>query len=279
MAQKNWGLYVTCVGHNRTEPGAEYPSKAHPDEYYFTWESGRILHEWQIGLIEKGKGEVEFKRQKVKAKAGTLIVMPPDSWHRYRPDPKTGWTTLFIGFGGDLARRLVDNAGFNPEGEVRDMSKAVEFQRQWGDAVKYILARGHNNVYSAAARVPALIAALVEEQNRESNETSHQELVHRAQSHIAEHAAEIVDFAALAESLGAPYRTLRYMFAKETGTSLLQYQLEIRLARAKNLLASSNMPIADIAATLGFKSTWYFAHFFRQRVSMAPISYRKRRRR
>lgn len=68
------------------------------------------------------------------------------------------------------------------------------------------------------------------------------------------------------------------MFAKETGTSLLQYQLETRLVRAKNLLRSTDMPIGEIASRLGFNSTWYFAHFFQKRVNMSAATYRKKHR-
>ena len=67
------------------------------------------------------------------------------------------------------------------------------------------------------------------------------------------------------------------MFAKETGTSPLQYQLDIRLARAKNLLRSTAMPISEIASTLGFKTKWYFAHFFQRRAKSSPAAYRKSR--
>ena len=114
--------------------------------------------------------------------------------------------------------------------------------------------------------------------SQDATEIPHAEIIHRAQRHIVEHAAKIIDFAELAESLGVPYRTLRYLFAKEAGTSPLQYQLDIRLSRAKNLLKSTDMPTSEIATTLGFKSTWYFAHFFRQRVQVSPMAYRKRHR-
>lgn len=182
---------------------------------------------------------------------------------------------MWIGFGGDLATRLAAGAGFDMEGEIRDVSFAKHFRKFFADTVSDILGRGKDWVYSTAARIPSLIAALAEEQNMKADETSHKELVHHAQSHIAEHAAQVVDFAALAESLGVPYRTLRYLFAKETGSSMHRYQLDIRLARAKNLLRSTEMPIAEIAETLGFNSTWYFAHFFQNRAHISPAAYRK----
>ncbi len=275
-AQRRWGIYATCAGHSRTELGDEFPSPIHPDEYFFSWEMGRTLHEWQVILIERGRGTVEFRNRRFTAKEGSLIMLPPECWHRYRPNRSTGWTTLWIGFGGELAARMADGVGFNTDGEVRDVSDAIRFKRLFADTLADILERGHDNVYSTAARLPLLFAALMEEPALDATDISCAETIHRAQRHIVEHAAQVVDFAALAESLGVPYRTFRYMFAKETGTSPLQYQLEIRLARAKSLLRSSNLPIADIASVLGFRSVWYFAHFFRKRTKISAAAYRKR---
>ena len=278
-AQKEWGLYVTCVGHNTTPPGTVFPSTEHPDEYYFTWKVGRILHEWQIGLIEKGRGVVEFKGGRHKVEAGSLIAFPPECWHRHKPDPKTGWTTYWIGFGGDLADRLIGIAGFSSDGDVISFKNNVPILQLFAATVTDLLANANRNPFSAAASIPMLAAALLEapKGNQTSNGTSTSAIL-KAQMHINEHLSETIDFEALAQKVGLTYRSFRYLFVKESGLSPLQYQLERRLARAKNLLASSDMPVRDIAETLGFNSTWYFTHFFQKHAKTSPAAYRKQHR-
>lgn len=274
--QRSWGLYATCVGCSVSNPGDEFPYRKHPDEYYFTWERGRILHEWQIILIDGGAGTVEFKQKRFHVQAGSLIVLPPECWHRYRPNPKTGWKTLWIGFGGDLAARLVGGARFNPDGDIRRLPPRHSFRRLLANTVEDILINGHNNVYSAAAQIPMLVAALIENPQPDEERASAKDLIHQAQMHISENASTIVDFDSLAKSLGLTYRSFRYLFTKETARSPLQFQLEVRLSRAKNLLKSSDMPIASIARSLGFNSTWYFSHFFRKATGMSAHEYRQR---
>ena len=276
-AQRKWGLYVTCVGHNTTPPGATYPSPEHPDEYYFTWKVGRILHEWQICLLEKGEGVVEFKGERSKVESGSLIVIPPGCWHRYRPNPKTGWTSYWIGFGGELADRLIGNAGFSKDGEIRSFETDGPVFQLFAATVSDLLSNAERAPFSAAASVPMLVAALLEspaDTNANSKTTSP---IINAQMYITEHLSETIDFESLAMTVGLTYRSFRYLFAKESGQSPLQYQLERRLARAKNLLASSDMPVKDIAETLGFNSTWYFAHFFQKHVNCSPAAYRKQK--
>ena len=275
-SQRTWGLYATCAGRGLSQPGDEFPSRVHPDEYFFTWEKGRVLREWQIILLTGGRGALEFKGRRQTVQGGSLIVLPPGCWHRYRPNRRTGWSTLWIGFGGDVADRLAGGAGFNPGGEARRLASEHRFHRLFADVVADVLENGNTSAYSTAARIPALIASLMEDRSDTGIRAAHADAVRLAQAHMIEHACEAIDFAALADSLGMPYRTLRHVFARETGSAPLQYQLGIRLARAKSLLRSSDMPIAEIAESLGFNSTWYFSHFFAKETGTSPRAYRGR---
>lgn len=82
-AQQAWGLYVTCAGRHTIRTGDVFPPTGHPDEYYFTWERGRTLSEWQMILLEHGTGEIEFTHLRATLADGSLIVLPPGVWHRY----------------------------------------------------------------------------------------------------------------------------------------------------------------------------------------------------
>jgi len=277
-AQKQWGLYVTCVGHHTTPPGAVFPSPEHPDEYFFSWKVGRTLHEWQIILLEAGQGEVEFKSGCVKVGVGSLIVLPPGCWHRYRPDPKTGWTTYWIGFNGDLASRLIGHAGFSKDGETRSFENSGQVLQLFAATVSDLLATAERTPFSAAASIPMLIAALLETPASPTEGSRKTSPIVQAQMYITDHLAETLDFLELARTLGLSYRSFRYLFTKESGMSPLQYQIERRLARAKNLLTSSDMQVKDIAETLGFNSTWYFAHFFQKHMKCSPALYRRQSR-
>ena len=49
-----------------------------------------------------------------------------------------------------------------------------------------------------------------------------------------------------------------------------------RLGSLRSLLKSSDMPIAEIAETLGFNSSWYFSHFFTKATGRSPRAYRSK---
>ena len=279
--QTSWGLFVACAGKIRTEPGAKYPSYDHPDEYYFSWEHGRILHEWQLILIETGRGEAEFNGRRFALKPGMLLILPPGCWHRYRPDSATGWTTQWVGFGGDMATRIMAVAGFDTAVcSVENLTANAAVRNGFATTIAGMVTDGGVHAFSAAARLHLLIAMLAEKSIAEPGnaEARRRNVVFQAQTYLTEHCAEIVDYEALAESLGVPYRTFRHFFTAICGVPPHRYQLLMRIERAKRLLESSNTPVARIASSLGFRSAWHFAHFFQREIGCSAMQYRQLRR-
>ena len=54
-----------------------------------------------------------------------------------------------------------------------------------------------------------------------------------------------------------------------------QYQLMIRLDKAKELLCETTLPIGEIADQLGFRDPYYFARFFKAKTGMTAGEYRQ----
>lgn len=55
MDQK-YGLWVNTVGFQSIQPNSPYPLKDHPTGYFFNAQKGRILREYQLVYITKGRG-------------------------------------------------------------------------------------------------------------------------------------------------------------------------------------------------------------------------------
>ena len=53
---RKFGLYINTVGVQAIRPNSPYPIKDHPSGYLFNAKKGRILREYQLLYITKGKG-------------------------------------------------------------------------------------------------------------------------------------------------------------------------------------------------------------------------------
>lgn len=65
------------------------------------------------------------------------------------------------------------------------------------------------------------------------------------------------------------------LFKKELGVSFVEYVTNIRVKRAKWLLANTNDTIEAIAAQVGFNTPNYFSSIFKKHVGMSPSEYRE----
>jgi hypothetical protein len=102
-----WGLYLQVAGFKKVAPGEAYPSTEHPSGYYFRWHTGRTLNEFQLVFISEGEGIFETSSGTQTLKPGDIIVIHPGTWHRYKPQSSTGWTEMYAGFNGEIARMLM----------------------------------------------------------------------------------------------------------------------------------------------------------------------------
>jgi transcriptional regulator GlxA family with amidase domain len=69
------------------------------------------------------------------------------------------------------------------------------------------------------------------------------------------------------------------MFHAMLGVSVHEEISRVRIARAKALLGSSNLPLADVAVRCGLEWSTSLGKLFRKHVGVTPGEYRKRLRR
>lgn len=93
-------------------------------------------------------------------------------------------------------------------------------------------------------------------------------------NHIAAHPAEDLGVAQLAERAGVSLAHFRRLFQQATGLPPHRYVLEVRLARARQLLSQTRQPIAQIAAECGFTSQSHLTACFRQAHATTPAAWR-----
>jgi transcriptional regulator GlxA family with amidase domain len=75
---------------------------------------------------------------------------------------------------------------------------------------------------------------------------------------------------------GLTERSFLRRFRRATGQSPLEYVQTLRIEESKQMLETSDMPLDDIAAGVGYNEPSSFRHLFRKLVGVSPSAYRKR---
>lgn len=275
--QNVWGLGVTATGFTHVPPGSAYPISKHPDDHHFAWERGRVLEALQIVLIEAGRGTFEMRSGGPRLiEAGTAFVVLPGTWHRYRPDPAEGWDESWIEVQGPLVEGLLKNGVFSADGAVRSGAFLVGLDKALDEV--HALARGGTPGFhpELSARAYAAVAAWALMAGNHAAPSRLMRAVLKGERYLAEHYAEPVNVEKLARTLGVAYSHFRRAFRRHTGYAPWQYILRLRLARARRQLAASDdATLEEIATRLGFSSGFHFSTSFKQAFGVAPDRWRR----
>lgn len=270
-----WGIYLNSAGSLTIPSKSEYPSKNHPSGYYFTWEQGRILQEYQLNYITFGEGIFENKYGKFNVKPGSLMIIFPGEWHRYKPLYSKGWKENYIGFQGWLASEFMAHTHFNKLQPVIQVGEKEEIldtlikifnltekeqpgfqQIASGLIIKllgYLVAFGKQKEFKGKKIVP-----IVEEARYIMRKEIHKSF-------------DLEDFARQ-NNIGYSY--FRRMFKNFTGISPRQYYLQLKIMRAKELLLSTEKSVKEISYELGFDSIHYFSRLFKKKTGKTPTDFR-----
>lgn len=277
---KNWGLYVTTAGESRVAPHAIYPPSGHPKGYAFDWQHGRILEGFALLYISSGRGKFESRPNlSASIEAGHAFLLFPNVWHRYTPDPETGWYEHWIGFDGEIARRWLRHKFISPKKPVVKIASENTVLATFSRVTQSIRANYPALQQILAGATDTLMGLIYSsQQSQPAADAQNFNAVALAIARIQNEFESDLDLKLLTRELGVSYSWFRHAFAAHTGLSPHQYLLELRLVRARSLLAETELSIKEIARQTGFKDEFYFSRLFRQKLNLTPSQWRNRSR-
>lgn len=271
-----WGTYVTSVGYSKVEPHENYPNQQHPKSHYLTYNNGRILEDYYLVFISRGKGIYGSSLTEPKeVVAGNCFILFPGVWHRYKPKSELGWEEFWVGFNGKQIKHLMDQEIFTKVNPIIDLGYSSEvlvlfdrlienvkkslvgYPQQIAGITLQILGLVHNKVrYSAAANNPV------------------EKLITKAKYIIQESFERPLNMEQLSRELPMGYSLFRKAFKEVTGQSPNQYHLNLRLERAKYLLKMTTLNIGEVGFQTGFESVSYFSKLFKKKYGTSPKNFR-----
>lgn len=271
-----WGLALSAAGFTRVPPHSPYPPAKHPEDHALDWEHGRVIEALQVVLISEGAGWLETRAiPRRRVEAGMVFLILPNSWHRYRPDPQSGWVESWIEVRGPVVDELLNRGTFPPESVLQPggIDAGIEERLHHTHLQVGTDEPGrHPELAAQALQVLALCARLATGSSPLSNI---QRAVHRAERYLNDHYRQPIQIEALAAKLGVAYSHFRRAFKAHTGFSPWRYVIHLRLTRARALMASSNATLDDIATQTGFSSAFHLSASFKQAYGTAPHPWRK----
>lgn len=273
-----WGLAITTAGYQHVYPGEDYPLSQHPDGYNFQENGRRILNEYQLVYITRGSGFFESAScSRTKIEAGMMFMLFPGEWHQFAPNPSTGWDDHWVGFNGPfMDSKIADgfftfrNCVFRTGVDERIINTYHEIFDLIADEKK-----GYQQI-AASLTMSLLGRVYYEDINHSFGDTYIMRIINQAKVIMKEDMSGDKDLEEIARILNISYSLFRREFKNKCGISPGQYRLDLKLSKAKELLYSTNMSIAEISSKLHFECLGQFSTFFKKKTGMSPLEFRKK---
>lgn len=264
------GCCLTSVGALTYGRGKRYPAAGHPGEFDFDWKRGRVLADFALILIVKGRGEWECgSGEFAKVSAGDVLYLVPGGWHRYRPASSVGWNEKWISARGSVLHGFV-RAGMLP-GRCTHRAAGIPggMESRLDGLVRDVMADRGANRPSWGARALSLFLECFGDQGEKAS--PHMEPgVEAALRFIRENAHRAIGVREVAASCGLERRTLERHFERAGLGPVGHRILGERITRAEMLLAETGMQIKEIAFACGFGGAQRMIYDFRRSRGTTP---------
>lgn len=259
LPDKPYPFWINQCGH--TYCGSEYSCTRGITSYY------------TIEYIIAGKGFVQENDTVCRPEAGDTHIFHTGSVQHFHTDPNDLWEKVWIIFYGPLADSLFEIYGLNNYLHFPQLDTQKELMQ-----ILEICDDESLSNPEKMRRSSVIVLELVQKLYEYTQKSEHC----RAKLSIAEQLKVMIDnmydFTLSLNDLTSQLFCTRNhairAFTTKYGISPYQYMTEKRLRNAKHMLGFSHLSITDIAKSLSFCDSRYFANWFKARTGLTPREYR-----
>ena len=259
-------LFLILCGVEQCLPGYAFHSNHRP---------GYHLH-----VILSGKGELRMDGITTPLHFGQMFITKPEEDIWYQADSQDPWSYCWMAYGGNIAQRHTESAGFVPG--VNWLPCSIE-QDRFYELVKRVLDQPNLNRASDLLRLGLLVEYLalaiesnyrIEEVPRKESEYSADVYVEYAATYIRENfaSAKISDVAAY---IGIHRSYLTNIFKEKMGFSPQEYLMQCRMKQASALLLETDLAVQEVGLRVGYDNALTFSKIFKAYYNASPKHYRQ----
>lgn len=230
-----------------------------------------------IHYIDRGKGIFKTKNQTYEVNKGDGFIIYPGEVVYYGVEEDDPWHCYWVGFHGMNTLQYLEQCGLSETNRlfhfdddsllVKNMSSIIQASSDF--SIPYIKSLGLLYIF---------FSLLTEQHNKDTNHFANisKENIHvlQAVQYIQHQYMHDIKISDLADRLGFNRSYFCSIFKKYMMVSPKQYLMNIRIARACELMKHSDLNISEIARSTGFNDPLYFSKIFKRQRLYSPQVYK-----
>lgn len=255
-------LYLTSCGYEQCLAGQFYGPGIRA---YYT------LH-----FILNGQGHYFVADKHYMLHAGQCFLIPPDTAAFYRAEPSAPWTYVWVCFHGDMALSIMEHCHFSYDCLVQPVSSPEEYKSIIFEMMQHSQLTPANEYFIQSGLYR--IMALLQQQSGACYtkiESSDNFYILQAVDYIRKSISLDITVADAARHLHISRSYLFELFRQHLHMSPQEFLTSAKIMHARELLAATSLPVADVAASSGYHNSFAFSRAFKKATGMTPTEYRK----
>lgn len=270
-----------CVDMGRifSAPHSAYPP--YPEKLPHVYKEvvvGRKLDELHLVYIDSGYGWYKNDAgDSFRITPGTALLLYPNIYHSYAPDPDKGWSEYWVGCNGSYPQWLVKEDAFKNKNSLTRVGRFHGLGEDFSKLCLLALSKHSPAIKSQllGGMINRLLGRMIvlhstpQGRREEAENSAVESLIEFLEANLESD----VDMQELPSMAGMRYDKLSRLFQETTGMTPHQYYLDKKVKLAMGLLRSG-LSVKETAYRLCFESPYYFSRLFKKKTGESPQSFK-----
>lgn len=236
----------------------------------------------ELFYVYSGTGRYMVNDRSYDIQEGDIVICNAGVLHGENPSDSRQVRSYCVGISQVSLLGLPDNTLCEPD--ICPVLSCGLLQQQIGEIFRliYLLSNDTKTLGETCTSLSISLLLLTYEllQSRERHaiirtQTSSSATADRVRQYLDEHYRESLTLEQISKDLHINAYYLAHTFKNEFGVPPIQYAMKRRIGEAQGLLIDTNIPIGDIADSLGFSSPCHLNTMFNKYVGIPPGKYRQ----
>ena len=221
-----------------------------------------------------GSGWIEIGGERQRVGSATAVVVPSGLAHSYGASDDDPWTIWWCHVRGADVAELLDAAEISAA-RVTLSLRGVDRVTAMLDEIAAALERDTTpaRLLATSGMAWRLLTQLAVDRLLPETGTP----LERALRYLEDRVDGRIPVPELAAMVGVSPSHLAALFRAATGGGVVAHHLSLKMARARSLLDTTDLPVAEIGRRIGMDDPFYFSRQFRRVHGVSPSAYRDHR--
>lgn len=244
--------------------------------YYTTRED---FASYLIQMTVDGCGQLEYDGQTQLVPPGHFFLIDcKKRQHYYTAPGSDSWHTMWVHFYGANAKAYYDAFLTHNNGSHTGIFPVPAKALSIFNMLMELDTKGQNQIMSdfqAASLLTQILTECVLSTMTMGKASDMPQIIQGVRMFLLNHFHEKHTLEDLGNRFNINPYYLQKQFKRYVGMSPSEYQIYLRMNRAKELIRSTRQPIGEIAYAVGMENLGYFTRLFKKQEGMTPQEYRK----